>query len=503
MVHSVGAPRGRDPLPKSIPASTGGAAGVARRPWPAARRAADAPRHDRSARTDEAPRRARRGGRRLVPLRARHRDRVPGAERSGQDDDDADARAGCWTPTRAPRRCSAARTATCPTRAAAWGSCSTPPPSTAAGAGARRSPSPRRRWGSTSGGSTRCSASSASTASAARKRVKQYSLGMRQRLGLAHALLGDPEVLILDEPANGLDPEGMRWMRELLRDFADRGGTVLLSSHLLYEVEAVADQLVIIGGGRIVAQGSREALLAGAGTLVRAADADRLLAALDAARLSRARMDDGGFVVDAEPEAVGRAALAAGVALQPPEPVRERGARAAVLRPDQRRRERRPRGGHPMSTAVLPAPVVRARRRARPGLGRLTLVELRKMTDTRSGFWLLLVTALLTVAVAVSRASSCPDGDANLLNFFAIALVPAEPAAAGRRHPRRHLGMDAAHGDDLVRARPAPLAGAAREAARGHGARARRAADLPRHRARPRRRSPARTATRRGRCRPR
>ena len=91
--------------------------------------------------------------------------------------------------------------------------------------------------------------------SAARKRVRHYSLGMRQRLGLAHALLGDPEVLILDEPANGLDPEGMRWMRELLRDFADRGGTVLLSSHLLHEVEALADRLVIIGVGRIVAAG--------------------------------------------------------------------------------------------------------------------------------------------------------------------------------------------------------------------------------------------------------
>ena len=71
---------------------------------------------------------------------------------------------------------------------------------------------------------------------AARRRVGEYSLGMRQRLGLAHALLGDPEVLILDEPANGLDPEGMRWMRGLLRNFADRGGTVLLSSHLLAEV---------------------------------------------------------------------------------------------------------------------------------------------------------------------------------------------------------------------------------------------------------------------------
>ena len=144
--------------------------------------------------------------------------------------------------------------------------------------------------------------------SAAKKRVRQYSLGMRQRLGLAHALLGDPEVLILDEPANGLDPEGMRWMRSLLRDFADRGGTVLLSSHLLAEVEAVADQLVIIGGGRIAASGSREELLAGTGTLVRATDEAALEAALAAASLTASRVD-AGFVVDAEPEAVGRAAL--------------------------------------------------------------------------------------------------------------------------------------------------------------------------------------------------
>jgi ABC-2 type transport system ATP-binding protein len=102
---------------------------------------------------------------------------------------------------------------------------------------------------------------------AAGKRVRAYSLGMRQRLGIAHALLGDPEVLILDEPANGLDPQGMRWMRALLRDFADRGGTALLSSHLLHEVEAVADQIVIIGGGRIVASGTREELLAGGESL--------------------------------------------------------------------------------------------------------------------------------------------------------------------------------------------------------------------------------------------
>ena len=101
--------------------------------------------------------------------------------------------------------------------------------------------------------------------SAARKRVRQYSLGMRQRLGLAHALLGEPEVLILDEPANGLDPEGMRWMRGLLRDFADRAGTVLLSSHLLHEIEAVADNLVVIHHGRIAAQGGKADLLASSG----------------------------------------------------------------------------------------------------------------------------------------------------------------------------------------------------------------------------------------------
>ena len=150
---------------------------------------------------------------------------------------------------------------------------------------------------------------------AGRRRVRQYSLGMRQRLGLAHALLGEPEVLILDEPANGLDPDGMRWMRELLRDFADRGGTVLLSSHLLAEVEAVADRVLIIGWGRILAEGSREELLAGAGTLVRADDERALLAALDTAGLVGAPAQGSGFVVDAEPATVGAAVLAAGVAL--------------------------------------------------------------------------------------------------------------------------------------------------------------------------------------------
>jgi len=151
--------------------------------------------------------------------------------------------------------------------------------------------------------------------SAARKRVRQYSLGMRQRLGIANALIGEPEVLILDEPANGLDPEGMRWMRGLLRDFAERGGTVLLSSHLLHEVDAIADRLVIIGSGKIVAEGSKEELLSGAGTLVRADDAPALGRALAAAGLPAREADGGGFLVEAEPRAVGAAAQGGGVAL--------------------------------------------------------------------------------------------------------------------------------------------------------------------------------------------
>jgi ABC-2 type transport system ATP-binding protein len=161
--------------------------------------------------------------------------------------------------------------------------------------------------------------------SAARKRVRQYSLGMRQRLGIANALLGDPEVLILDEPANGLDPPGMRWMRELLRDFADRGGTVLLSSHLLHEVEALADRLVIIDLGRIVAEGTREELLASSGTLVLAEDDDALDAALRRAGLTARPAAAGGFLVQAEPNVVGRAALAGSVVLTRMEPARGAG----------------------------------------------------------------------------------------------------------------------------------------------------------------------------------
>ena len=150
----------------------------------------------------------------------------------------------------------------------------------------------------------------------AKRRVGKYSLGMRQRLGIAHALLGDPEVLILDEPANGLDPSGIRWMRDLLRGFADRGGTVLLSSHLLNEVEAIADELIVIGRGRILAQGTKESLAGGhTRTVVRAIDDTALGAALTAAGLAATALPAGGFATAAPPADVGRAVAAAGVAL--------------------------------------------------------------------------------------------------------------------------------------------------------------------------------------------
>ncbi|EHN10016.1 ABC transporter ATP-binding protein [Patulibacter medicamentivorans] len=150
---------------------------------------------------------------------------------------------------------------------------------------------------------------------AARRRVGDYSLGMRQRLGLAHALIGDPRVLILDEPANGLDPEGIFWMRGVLRDFADRGGTVLLSSHLLREVEAVADRLVVISGGKIVADGTKDELLSNAGILVRATDRTALLRALAEAGLPSTTTTDGAQLVEGDAEEIGRAALTAGVVL--------------------------------------------------------------------------------------------------------------------------------------------------------------------------------------------
>jgi ABC-2 type transport system ATP-binding protein len=156
------------------------------------------------------------------------------------------------------------------------------------------------------------------TETEAKRRMRNYSLGMKQRLGIAHALLGDPEVLILDEPANGLDPAGIRWMRGLLKSYADRGGTVLLSSHLLNEVELIADEMILIGHGRIVAQGDKKSLLAGA-----QGAATSLVMSLDNTGLATELAQRGhlvdpmgdGLKVTASPEEVGRAALAAGIVL--------------------------------------------------------------------------------------------------------------------------------------------------------------------------------------------
>ncbi len=148
------------------------------------------------------------------------------------------------------------------------------------------------------------------------RRVRHYSLGMRQRLGIATALLGEPEVLILDEPANGLDPAGIRWMRDLLRGYADRGATVLLSSHLLHEIEVIADDLVVIGRGRIVAQGTKAELLEAAGTVVRSTERDRLAVALAASGIHHTPVDDDTLRTEADPELVGKVALQAGIALR-------------------------------------------------------------------------------------------------------------------------------------------------------------------------------------------
>ena len=151
---------------------------------------------------------------------------------------------------------------------------------------------------------------------AATKRVGQFSLGMRQRLGLAQALLGDPEVLLLDEPANGLDPEGIHWVRQLLRHLAGQGRSILVSSHLLGEISRLADEVMVIRRGRLVANATVDELTGAAagGTAVRSADDDRLTERLEAAGGEVTRTD-GVLVVSLPPERIGQIALEAGIAL--------------------------------------------------------------------------------------------------------------------------------------------------------------------------------------------
>ncbi|BCY11538.1 ABC transporter ATP-binding protein [Actinoplanes sp. L3-i22] len=155
---------------------------------------------------------------------------------------------------------------------------------------------------------------------AADRKFKGYSLGMRQRLGIAAAMLGDPKVLILDEPANGLDPEGIRWMRELLQRLAADGRTVLVSSHLLSEMQALADDVVIVAAGQLVRQGTVTEVLTSMGgdgvVQARTPEPERLATALRA--IGATATADGPerlLILGVTPARVGETALAAGVVL--------------------------------------------------------------------------------------------------------------------------------------------------------------------------------------------
>ena len=149
---------------------------------------------------------------------------------------------------------------------------------------------------------------------AARKRAGQYSMGMRQRLALAAALLGDPRVLILDEPAKGLDPEGIRWLRGFLRHLAEQGKTILVSSHLLQEIEHTVDDVVIIANGRLVSSGTVAELRGTPKAIVRTSDNDALIGALQVAAVSSAEQADGTLLVETDDlRLIGDVALRAGL----------------------------------------------------------------------------------------------------------------------------------------------------------------------------------------------
>ena len=151
---------------------------------------------------------------------------------------------------------------------------------------------------------------------AAHRRVKGYSLGMRQRLGLAAALLGEPEVLILDEPANGLDPEGVRWLRDFLRDFAAGERTVLISSHVLAEVAQTVDQVLIINRGKLVIESPLAALMArvGGSVRVRSPEIGKLQEALQQAQITSTPANEHALLVQGTTsDRVGDIAFAAGV----------------------------------------------------------------------------------------------------------------------------------------------------------------------------------------------
>ena len=253
------------------------------------------------------------------------------------------------------------------------------------------------------------------TGAEADRRVGNYSLGMRQRLGIAAALIGDPSVLILDEPANGLDPAGIRWMRDLLRDYADHGGTVLLSSHLLAEIEIIADDIVMIGQGRIVCQGSKADLLQAAGTVVRASDpvpctgrwprpaspppspTTARSAPTRTPRWSAERRTTAAWCSPSSaPPTVADSRRCS--SSSPPTP-NERGQRH-----DRHHHRPRPSAGRRTEIAHIP-------------LSRVVRVELRKMFDTRSGFWLIASIAITGLIATIATIAFAPDQDLTYYNF--------------------------------------------------------------------------------------
>lgn len=164
-------------------------------------------------------------------------------------------------------------------------------------------------------------------AGAASRRVGEFSLGMNQRLGIATALLGDPPVLVFDEPLNGLDPEGIRWLRTLMRDLAREGRTILFSSHLMTEMELTADDLIVIGQGRLIAEASLEKFVrdhTSPVVRVRTREAPLLAQALERAGFELSESSTDTLLVPrAEPTSVGSVAAAEGIALAELSQVRE------------------------------------------------------------------------------------------------------------------------------------------------------------------------------------
>ncbi len=303
------------------------------------------------------------------------------------------------------------------------------------------------------------------------RRVRDYSLGMRQRLGIAAALLGDPEVLILDEPANGLDPAGIRWMRDLLRGYADQGGTVLLSSHLLHEIEVIADDIVVIGQGRVVAQGTKHELLEAAGTYVRAADH-----ATPGRRAHRGgppgRADQQGLRTDASTDEVGAVALAAGIALRELRSADGAGLEEMFLAlTADTQRDDNTRRSSSMSTATLaPTTVVgeQVARRERATYEPIPMrtimgVELRKMFNTRSGFWLMASIVILAVIATGAVILFAPADEQTYGSFAAAIGIPMTivlPIIAGSLDHQRvepaHRSDDLHHGAEPQPCRASP-----------------------------------------------